>query len=437
MKSSKQLGFALMDVVMGVVVCGLVVVPFFKFLAEAERVKELLWARAMEDGWRVLPVQALALGVDPERLFAFADEDADLARAMANHPMRVERKSLPKMPWQPELESVRAFVGDSWPMAWGLVAGRLVTGPAGGEWGLSAAMRMPEPLLVPASGSTVALAQMRPALDGMPATLQVRASVPDGAGDCAVIVEFLGTRFLAGSSEVGLDCADLAAGVVGRAWAEWSGAGEAIALPLGDGRKAWLVREGPSWRRYDPSGFVPVSYRVDVGSPTLHLRGDFYESGAQVEVSYPVLMEVRAGGGFGVIWPESVRAAFGDRWEEVEEALALNCRIGSTDVAGGDFSWAARDANLGVWSDVTRVSARIWGESGGLMASEGEWMLLRRPVEMSAPQLVGAPYLYYAGRDTHAVRVTIESGTAFGAVQGRVEAGGVLSPGVVLELDLP
>jgi len=225
---------------------------------------------------------------------------------------------------------------------------------------------------------------------------------------------------------------DIVAGLSGSVWVEHPGKPSLTeeCIPLEDGRRAWLVQEGSSWVRHQPSTRISLSYSLNLGAPLLRFGSALYTSGSAVAVDYRSLLSVRSRvTPVALEWPTAVQSLFPPQGTVPGIGLSLNFQgaqmegPGWVDLVFGDLSR---------WGAESRLAVRAQAGAHCLFAP-GQWTLRRMPLVLPLPERDVSPSIAEAGLQRFRASELTEVGRV-----GRLSArgGSVLGLGTTLDLEV-
>lgn len=418
-------GFTMPEVLLAVLVAALLVAPVLAFIRGAGALRHETSERGRHQALSELRRQLLSQGIDTAA--SPGVQCRGIGKALSAVGTQRERTTGPGA-GVGLLTCAAPVVGEA-ALAGG--AGFELTTSANAEVGGPATAPISEMSYDPPAVNPVSGSLLQPALFRGP-SLQVTALGVDGG---LVVLELSRPVLrVEGKGRAGcvVSAEDIVAGLSGSAWVEYPGK-ESLTeecIPLEDGRRAWLVREGSAWVRRQPSSRVSLSYALNLGAPLLRFGSAVHTSGAAVSVDYRSLLSVRSRATpVALEWPAAVRSLFPPQ--------------GAVPGLACSFSFQGAQMDASSWVDLVFGEVSRWGAASRLVVraqagahclfAPGQWTLVRVPLVLPVPEREVSVSISEAGLQRFRTSELAEIGRV-----GRLSARGgtVLGLGTTLDLEV-
>jgi hypothetical protein len=395
-KTRGNQGFTLAEFVVALVFVGVVLGPFLVFVVRIQELNSAIGQQGRREAWRSFSDQAVVAGINPSAAPGLQHVVNPAIAAVA--PVTVSEIGVAAAPGLPRIVPLHVVNGDD-------VAETRIAG-SGFQIGAGAAapprttpvpplapIVMPMPVVTPADGSIIAASSLAAGAAGQPFSTTMEVASSAGAQIHAVLNQPAANLAGFGTVQATLTAVDLASGVNGVAWTEFSGTPEAgdRAVTLEDGRRRWMVLT-PEQRLqiYEPSPIARFAYQLDLGAPALVLAGAESRSGTSLPFDYATYAAVGAGTKpLRIDFPKTVKDVFGNTWSA--QSVGFQWTFG--DQSGefsGDISPFFRPAALADWADTVPINATPVVPPGAV-AAPAQWTFVRVKTPLGAPLLASVP----------------------------------------------
>lgn len=421
----RQLGFTMPEVLLAVLVAALLVAPVLAFIRGTGALRHETSERGRNQALSEVRRQLLSQGIDSA--VSPGAECRGIGKALSSEKTKRESHTGPGT-GVALLSCAAPILGET---AAARGVGFELTASVNAEVGGPASVSISEMSYDPPTVDPLAGSVLQPARFRGP-SLQVTALSRNGG---LVVLDLTRpAQRVEGQGQVSctVSAEDIVAGLSGSAWVEHPGKASLTeeCIPLSDGRKAWLVQEGSSWVRRQPSARVSLSYFLDLGAPLLRFGSALHASGAAVAVDYRSLLSVRSRvTPVALEWPAAVQSLFPP--QGLVPGLGLSPSFQGVPIES--FTWVDRVfGDLSRWGAESRLVVRAQAGVHCLF-SPGQWTLMRMPLALPVPEREVSISIAEAGLQRFRATELSEVGRV-----GRLSArgGSVLGLGTTLDLEV-